>query len=827
MRRGAGRGGRAATSRSRAADPDRLPRVLRTAALLGLLATVAFAITGGIVYARMARSLPDPGGQMKGRDQTSVIRDKDGHTLAKLFAEQNRTDVELAEIPIQLRQAVISTEDQRFYEHKGVDPLGIVRAVIVDIRERAKVQGGSTITQQFVKQAFVTPEKTVRRKVMEGMLAYRVEKRFSKDRILELYLNTIYFGHGAYGVEAASQVYFGKHVRHLTLAESAMLAGVIKSPARYSPYLDAEAAQKRRLTVLAQMATEGYIAQEEYAKAAETSPKLKGLKRRKTRAPYFVEYVKAQLIETYGAEAVYRGGLEVKTSLDLDMQKAAESAISETLNRKGDPSAALVAIDPASGEVRAMVGGRSFNKQQYNVAVQGKRQPGSSFKPFVLVSALQKGISPEATFESGPIKLTVAGGDPWKVTGAGGGRRGPMRLREATERSVNSVFAQLVMEVGPQEVVRTAKRMGIKQPIRPVPAIALGGHEEGVSPLEMASAYSTLAASGTYREPHGILEVRDSSGQVLESAKVAGRKVVEPRIAALTTDILRGVISRGTGKRASIGRPAAGKTGTTQEYRDAWFCGYTPQLAAAVWVGHADAQREMTSVHGMRVTGGSLPASIWADFMRESLADTPAKDFPDVKGLSTVTVCTETGLRATEYCPKTHRTLFLSEDLPGLCDVHTTPAKIEIPNVVGKTKEAAIALLEKLMLIVKVVERDVADVAAGIVASQSPAAGSEGTTRTVVTLVVSNGGGSDKPPVAHIQFSPSSPKAGKPVSFDGSGSTDDGEVTKWVWEFGDGAKSEGVNATHAYATPGVYDVILWVTDDAGKVSSTRVSVTVK
>ncbi|MBE0476939.1 MAG: PBP1A family penicillin-binding protein [Coriobacteriia bacterium] len=805
----------------------RLKRALKVAALLALITTVALGVTAAAVYAHISKSLPDPAGHMKGRDQTSVIKDRDGRTLVELFAEQNRTDVPLTEMPIELRRAVISTEDKRFYEHKGVDPWGIARAVLVDIRTGSKVQGGSTITQQFVKQAFVTPEKTVKRKVMEGMLAYQVEKRYTKDEILELYLNTIYFGHGAYGVQAASQVYFGKHVGDLTLPESAVLAGVIKAPARFSPYLDEKAAERRRATVLSQMVAENYVDRESYAEALAAELELKGLDRAKARAPYFVEYVKSLLVEEFGADAVYRGGITVKTTLDLKIQEAAERAVRETLNRKGDPSASLVAIDPASGEIVAMVGGRDFGTQQYNVAVQGRRQPGSAFKPFVLVTALQQGISPEATFESGPVRLTVAGSDPWKVTGAGGGRRGPMRLREATERSVNSVFAQLIMAVGPEKVVETARKMGIREEMTPVPAIALGGHEQGVSPLAMASAYGTLANEGVHVRAHGIREVRDATGEVLMKAERKKSRALDPEIAALTTDILKGVVTSGTGKAAAIGRPVAGKTGTTQEYRDAWFVGYTPQLATAVWVGYPEEQREMTNVHGIKVTGGSFPARIWASFMRSALGGEPAKDFAKPEGLKTVSVCTLSGLRAGEYCEETRKALFLAEAVPDACDVHTAPVRIGIPNLVGMTKQAAIAALKKLMLLVKVVERDVAGVAAGIVAEQSPKPGSTGTTETVVTIVVSTGGGNDRPPVARMTVTPEAPSAGEEVAFDGSGSTDDKEVVKWVWEFGDGTKAEGVEVTHRYATPGTYDVVLWVTDDRGQVGTARLSVTVR
>lgn len=785
----------------------------------------------GVFYFGVVRRTPDPSDlKPKGRDQTTVVLDRNGEVLAKLFAEQNRTDVELADLPAALRQAVIATEDKRFYEHRGVDPFGILRALVVDVTRGRTAQGGSTITQQLVKNAFVTPERTLKRKAQEAVLAYRIEKTLTKDGILEAYLNTIYFGHGAYGVESAAQTYFGKHAADLGLAESALLAGVIKSPGRYSPYLDPEAGKGRRGVVLELMRDQGFITEAERAAADASELALAGLKPQQAQAPYFVEYVKAQLGDAYGHEAVYRGGLTVKTTLDLRMQKAAERAIASSLDRKGDPSAALVALDPRTGAILAMVGGRDFASQQFNVAAQGHRQPGSAFKPFVLVTALKEGVPPERTFECGPLRLKTPGGPDWQVTGAGGGRTGPMRLREATEKSVNSVFAQLVLEVGADATVATARDMGITTRIDAVPAIALGGLQTGVSPLEMASAYGTLASGGTAAEPFGIAEVVGPKGDTLGKHEIQTRAAIDPAVAYLTTHMLTGVINGGTGTAARIGRQAAGKTGTTQQYRDAWFVGCTPELSAAVWVGFPEAQREMTSVHGRRVTGGSFPAEIWAAFMREALKGTEASAFQRPKGLVDVGYCAQTGLRATPYCPRTAKGLFLEGKVPGPCDVHTVPVTITIPDLVGKTKEAAIAALEKLKLLVKVIEKKLDGVPVGTVGEQTPAAGSIGTTQTVVTIVVSSGTNADLPPTAQFTHSPDKPGVGAAVTFDASKSTDDGQIVKYMWEFGDGSKAEGKTATHAYAAPspaGGWQVTLWVTDDLGQASSVTRAVTVK
>lgn len=786
------------------------------------------AIAGGVVYASIVRDLPDPGAPLKGRDQTTVITDRNGTVITELFAEQNRTDVKLEAMPAYLRQAVIATEDQRFYEHRGVDPLGILRALWVDITRPNVLHGGSTITQQYVKVAIVTPERTLKRKLMEAVLAYRLERNHTKDEILELYLNTIYFGHGAYSVQTAAQTYFGKDVADLTLAECAMIAGVIKSPGRYSPILDAEAARNRRATVLTQMVELGYASVAE-AEAAKPEPfTLAERTDVSALAPYFVEYVKATITEQLGADLLYRGGLHVKTSLDLTMQAAAEKAIATSLDKEGDPSASLVALDPATGEIVAMVGGRDFATQQFNVAVQGKRQPGSAFKPFVLVTGLMNRVLPEQTFESGARSFSLKNGQTWKVSGASGGRKGPIRLREATEDSVNSVFAQLILDVGSETVVKTAKDMGIATEILPVPAIALGGLQYGVTPLEMASAYGTLANGGVRMPAHGILEVKDTDGAVLSAVQPAEARAIPADVAYLATDILKGVISGGTGTKAKIGRPAAGKTGTTQEYRDAWFVGYTPDLVASVWVGFVDAQREMSSVHGRKVTGGSFPAEIWAAFMKEALKGREKRDFKRPEGLATLSICLESGQRAGDYCTKTGTALFLADALPRACELHVQPTEIPVPNLVGMTKGAAIALLQKLLLLFSVVEQDSPTAPVGTVTAQDPAPDSVGTTQTVVTITVSRGPARGAAPTPVISHAPPQPKRGDTVTFDGSKSTDDGSITTYAWEFDDGAPLvEGVEVTHVYTSAGTYTVTLWVTDASGNVKSVSAEVHVR
>jgi 1A family penicillin-binding protein len=823
--RPAPRGGRPGPGKKR----SRWVAVLRIGLLVFTLLLVAAGITGCVVYNSVADTLPDPTKPLKGIDQTTKVMDRNGVLIADLFAEQNRSNVALKDIPPVVRQAVIATEDERFYQHAGLDFIGMLRALVTDIRAGDTVAGGSTITQQYIKQSILTSERSIKRKVSEAILAYRIEREYSKDQILEMYLNTIYFGHGAYGIQTASKVYFGKDVGALTTPEAAMLAGVIKSPKRYSPYYDMEAAKKRRDTVLSQLENQGYIDEAARSAAAAEAIKTVGLKHGSKVAPYFVEYLKEQLVETYGEAAVYRSGLQVKTTLDLRMQAAAESAVTKALNKPTDPSAALVSLDPKTGQILAMVGGRDFATQQFNVAVQGHRQSGSAFKPFVLVAAFQEGVSPEQTFESGPAKLALPNGQTWSVTGAGGGGKGPMRLRPATAASVNSVFAQLIMQVGAEKVVKTASTMGIETKITPVPAVALGGMREGVTPLEMAAAYGTLANGGTRMKPYAILEVKSASGELLFSGAPVGVKAIDPAIAYLTTDLLKGVITGGTGKKAAIGRPAAGKTGTTQDNSDAWFAGYTPNLVAVVWMGYPEEMKPMNNVHGIKVTGGTFPAQIWAAFMKTAVSPLPKADFKKPAGLATAQICLETGMLATPYCPKKGSGLFLASVPPLQCTKHALPVTIAIPNVIGMLKQDAIAALEKLLLKYAIQEKEIPGVQPGVVADQDPKAGSQGTTSTVVTLVVSSGNAADKPPVAVFDYLPKPAAMAAPVKFDASGSTDDGTIVKYVWEFGDGGKdsTSGKIASHKYATAKDYDVTLWITDDAGHTVSITKKVPVK
>jgi penicillin-binding protein 1A len=565
--------------------------------------------------------------------QRSYIMADNGKVIARLFLE-NREDVPLKDIPLNVQRAFVAIEDERFYKHDGIDYQGIARAVFVNLKSGHIIEGGSTITQQYVKNSIGKSDRTFDRKIREAILANRLEKKYSKDQILEAYLNTIYFGQGAYGIEAASEVYFGKKVYQLSLAEGALLAGITKSPSAYSPYASQEASFRRQRLVLKRMSELGFIPKWKATAAEYEKIRFAKIKSEYVFAPYFIEHVKQQLINEYGVERVFKGGLRVSTTLNIRAQQAAERIIKRQLNLKKDPEAALVSINPKNGHIIAMAGGKNFQTERYNLATQGKRQPGSSFKAFVLVTALKQGISPYDRFDSSSPQIIRLSNDPsvkpWTVNNSEGKGYGMMTLRDATRNSVNAVYANLIMKVKPENVVKTANDMGITSHLEPYPAMGIGGLTIGVSPLEMATAYSTLANGGSRVTPIAITKIYDSRNNVLKVVKPSLKRVLTQRVAYTAVDIMKGVISNGTATRAQIGRPAAGKTGTNEEYRDAWFVGFTPQLATAVWMGYPQGQISMYNVHGNRGFGGIIPATIWGKYNKQVLAGLPKLDFPKV-----------------------------------------------------------------------------------------------------------------------------------------------------------------------------------------------------
>jgi penicillin-binding protein 1A len=587
--------------------------------------------------------------------QTTYILDREGNILGTFHASVDRTIIPFDRMPESLRDAVIAAEDQGFYEHSGIDPFGVARAAWNDLIAHEVVQGGSTITMQLVKNVYaghyetdrktgqttyVVPPRTLIQKVREALFAMKLERNYSKDQILAKYLNTIYFGHGAYGVEAAAQAYWGIHASELNLIRSATLAGLISQPSLFDPIDHPEDARIRRDYVLDRMAKLGMITTERAANLklqdVRTNPSDGNLSF-PPKLGYFLDYTKRTLIADYSEAQVFGGGMKVITGLDPRMQAAAEEAVAARLDTPGDPEAAVVAIDPATGEVRAMYGGRNWEKSQVNLATGDGgtgRQAGSAFKPFTLTAAMEAGVSLSSTWY-GPSTITIddprcyTDGKPWTLSNASDEESGTFSLATATAYSVNTVFAQIASLVGPEAIVDVAHRMGIRSKLKPVCSITLG--TEAVTPLDMTNAYATLAARGVRRWATPVHVVRDANGEVLDrTTSGTGRRVLAANDANLVTSALQNVIRYGTGTSASIGRPAAGKTGTAQDYVDAWFCGYVPRLAACVWVGYPESEKPLENVEGYSaVYGGTIPALIWHDFMLEATERFPVQDFPE------------------------------------------------------------------------------------------------------------------------------------------------------------------------------------------------------
>ncbi|SHK43307.1 penicillin-binding protein 1A [Selenomonas ruminantium] len=598
-------------------------------AVLGLGLIVMVMITGigcGFLTASM-NTKPDLANDIL-PPASSQIYDINGNEIANVHAAENRRPVKIAQVPKQLQDAFVAVEDNRFYEHSGVDPRGIARALYTNIRGHGVAEGGSTITQQLAKNAYLTQERTITRKVQEVFLALQLERQYTKREILEMYLNQIYFGQGAYGVQAAAQTYFGKDVEDLDLNECAMLAGIPKSPNYFSPLNNLQAAQERKAVVLDQMEKYGYINHSTAEKTKKEEMKLvKPVKKSETgEASYFIDYVTQKLIDKYGADAVYKEGLKIYTTIDMDMQKAAEATVSKLPTYKtdgnglGQPQMALVAIDPHNGYVKAMVGGRG--NDQFNRATMAVRQPGSAFKPFVFVAALENKFTPNTVINDSPIDI-----NGWRPRNDSGNFSGRVTMREVARYSMNVPTVKIAQKLGIDKPIYYAQEMGISTFVLEGPqndrqlATALGGMTKGVTPLEITSAYGTFANKGVHVEPVVIVKVLDRNGKVLEQNEPKQRSVVSESSAAELTDMLEDVVKKGTGTRANIGRPAAGKTGTTSNYNDAWFVGYTPDLVAGVWIGNDD----NTPTQG--IMGGHLPAEIWKAFMQKAVAQIPAKNF--------------------------------------------------------------------------------------------------------------------------------------------------------------------------------------------------------
>jgi penicillin-binding protein 1A len=676
-------------------------RLLALVAVLGLLSFASF--TFGLITA-IAGQLPqyDPAHQRK-IAHDGYIFDRNDQLLAVLRGKESRVILTSNQIAPIMKQAIVAIEDKRFYEHRGVDLRAIGRALAADIENKSVVQGGSTITQQFIKNAYVEDQRSVARKLKEAALAWQIEQRKPKDWILTAYLNTIYFGNGAYGIGQAALTYFQKPASQLTLPEAALLAGIPRDPSLFDPVTNPKAAKERRRVVLDQMLQQGIIAPDQHSAArsaampAPDKVKVPGTMERQ--GQYFVNYVKQQLIDSdeYGPGDVFGGGLRVYTTLDTRLQKLARASIAKVLKDPDGPQAALVAINPKDGSVLAMVGGSNYRESQFNLAVQGERQPGSAFKPFVLAAALNEGISPSTQFVSHPVTIPL-GDKLWQVNNYEGSYLGSINLETATIHSDNSVYAQLTSLVGPQNVARMARNAGIRSKLNSYFAIGLGA--EAANPLEMARAFSTFANGGR-RVDGSIL------GNVPRAIRKIGKRKNEPVDRPILTDehtailnsILQKVVTEGTGRRAALSdRPVAGKTGTTENYGDAWFVGSIPQLTVAVWVGYPRELRPMeTEYHGDPVAGGTFPAEIWHTFVQEALKKKDIEhpepqSFPStyVPYASPREVVFRDGKLQVDngncYSPKA--VLFFSGQEPKR-NANCRPNEVDVPDMVGQPVQLA------------------------------------------------------------------------------------------------------------------------------------------
>ena len=615
--------------RTKKKGPFRSIRVM-AALVLVIIAGLMF----GYIFAAY-QSLPEVGNNMRPAVSSQVF-DSQGKLITTLHSDQNRLPIDINKVPKNLQNAFIAAEDNRFYDHIGVDPIGILRAVVTNLTNRGIAQGGSTITQQLAKNAFLSQDQTLKRKIQEAILALELERKYSKKEILEMYMNQIYFGRGAYGIQTAAHTYFGKDVGDLTLAECAMIAGLPKSPNYYSSSVNEATARKN--VVVGQMEKYGYItpSQAEEAKKSSLDIKQKSTSNTTDETAYFIDYVTQEIAQKYGDDALYKDGLKIYTTLDTDKQHAAVQAMRHLPETHTDdqgltqPQGAIISIDPKTGHILAMVGGRG--QDSFNRASMAVRQPGSAFKPFVYMTAMEHGMTPDTIMEDKKVEY---GG--WSPHNADNTYQGRMPLWKALALSVNTVAVQLADKVGPSNVIANAKKLGITTLVEDgspnddnLASAALGGLTKGVTPLEMAAAYGAFANKGVYIKPTAIVKILDRNGNVLEdnSSDVQKTQVMSEKTAYEMTSMLEGVITRGTGTAASIGRPAAGKTGTTDDNHDAWFIGYTPDIVTAVWVGDDTGSQSLGEIYG-----GTVPAQIWHDYMASAVSGTSADDFDVPAGM--------------------------------------------------------------------------------------------------------------------------------------------------------------------------------------------------
>jgi penicillin-binding protein 1A len=646
--------------------------------------------------------------------QATTLYDRNNRAAFTIFQER-RIETPLSEISPNLADAIISVEDQRFYEHRGIDVVRIVAAAVANLREHRAAQGGSTLTQQLARQSFLTADKTVRRKLKEAVLAWRLEREFTKDQLLELYLNKVYFGDGLYGAEAASLGFFGKHARDLDVAEAALLAGLVKSPSTYAPTINLERAVARRNVVLQSMRDTSVIDRATYEHALRSQPHLvDALRAEETYGLYFKEEVRKQLVGRFGWERVYQGGLKVYTTVDLDMQKAAEAEIARSLAeiekrqakgaRQLPPSpaplqAALVALDPTTGDIRALVGGRNYDQSRFNRATQARRQAGSAFKPFVYASALEQGFTAATVITDLDTPIATLQG-AWVPDDHGGS--GAMTMRAALKTSSNRAAAQMLQQVGIPTTVRYAQRLGIGD-LPEVPSLALGSGE--VTLLSMTSAYSAFANKGMFTPPALIRRVEDSSGRVLYTSSPHEDRAVSEATAFIMTSMMSDVINGGTAwqaRRVGFTLPAAGKTGTTNDYHDAWFVGFTPHLVTGVWIGY-DMPRTIIA-NGY---AGELAVPLWGRFMAAATRNDKPDRFPMPSTVVPVTICRLSGKLPTDACDSavlfdsegnpTDRSMLYTEyflrgtEPTAYCPLHTRPVDVVATSGDARTGSGVVA----------------------------------------------------------------------------------------------------------------------------------------
>ncbi len=684
-------------------------------------ATVLVAI-GSILW--LSRDLPSPS-LLESIEPTigTVVYDRNGEVLHEFYRE-NRVIIGLDEMSPYFVDAIIATEDRDFREHWGVDVFGILRAAGRNLRAGRVVQGASTITQQLARDLFLTQEVTLARKLKEALLALRIEQTYSKDRIIELYLNQIYFGDGAYGVEAAARSILGKDASDLTLADAALLAGLPKNPGGYSPRRHPDRALKRRALVLSMMVESGAVDPLEATAAETTALHVVERSDETGLGAYFVENVRREVIGKYGAEALFSGGLRIYTTLDSHLQEVAEQKLEERFSaletdydfpvKRGDEyvldtldfipyvQGALVAVDVQSGGILAMVGGRDFADSPFNRATQAPRQPGSGFKPFVYTAAIEAGYSPADTIMDAPIlipgagtPLKLEGTDPpieestdWMPENYERDFNGTIPLRFALKKSINIPAVKMAMLVGPRAVADRAEEMGISTPLSPVYSLALGSAE--VKLIDMVKAYGVLANQGIRLEPYGIERIEDRNGRVLEMHSTVSHEVLSPQTAYVVTNMLESVLSNGgTGWAArawGFDRPAAGKTGTTNDCTDAWFVGFTPRIACGVWGGFDDRQPL-----GLKMTGARVALPVWTEFMKAAHENLPREQFAVPPGIVRRAVCEKTGLLATEGCPEVVEEVFIQGNEPTrTCDLHGTGRDKDEPPAGGDERRRGV-----------------------------------------------------------------------------------------------------------------------------------------